>query len=198
MNRFALWWLRIIVSLRASWTILRKWKYGLSAGAVAIGFFLFLFWSLNLNLLWFLIRAQRLSLGDKLHVILGSPLDGIIQSGLVQGGATLLLVGLQGVVISVLVYSLRRQATTSRQAVGGSFLASAAALLGVGCVSCGTSIIAPIASLFVAGAAAEVGKQIHDTLIYVAVLAVLYALYTSGATAARTLAIEKAKTPASE
>jgi hypothetical protein len=193
-----LWRLKVKMSLRATWTVLRQWEYGVSAVGVAEGFFLFLYWSLNFNLLWFLITARRLTLGDKLHVILGSPVDGVLQSGLIQGVATVALVVLQGVVISVLIYSLRRQASASRKAVGGSFLASAAALLGVGCVSCGTSIIAPIASLFVAGATAEVGQRIHDALIYVALLAVVYALYTSGATAARTLALEQAKAPAPE
>lgn len=198
MRHMSLWWLKIKISLRASWTIVSRWKNGLSALAIAVGFFLFLFWSLNLNLLWFLISAHRLSLSDKLHVIFGSPVDAVFQSGFVQGGATVLLVVFQGIVITVLLYCLRRQASASRNAVGGSFLASAAALLGVGCVSCGTSIIAPIAGLFVAGAAAEVGQQIHDVLIYVALVAVMYALYTSGATAARTLALEKTSTPASE
>ncbi|MEZ6330972.1 MAG: hypothetical protein R3B12_03075 [Candidatus Saccharimonadales bacterium] len=108
-----------------------------------------------------------------------------------QAFAVVALAITQGVVISVLLFTVRNNQSVDKKAVGGTGIASIIAMLSVGCVSCGTSIVAPIIGLFVSGATASLSEAINKIAIVVGLIIALYALYAVGLTAANIQAKQK-------
>lgn len=183
--------LKIGVAANAIWHVIRQWRYALLAAILAVLFMLFLFWVLNLELLWYLLSSPNLTIGEKLSFVTRSTFGYLNEMNPLQAFATIGLVAGQGIVITVLVYIVKTQKKLDPKAIGGSTIAGIIALFGVGCVSCGTSIVAPVIGVFFSGATAGLSETINSIAIYFSFAIVVYALYAVGSTASTFIAKER-------
>ena len=189
--QIALFKAKLIVAAKSTIYVLKNWRYSLLAFVLAFLFLLLIYWLLNIHLLWFLMSSDRLSFADKITFLVKSAFSYVSSLGVLQRIATLLLVMGQGVVIAMLVYVVRTQNKLDSKALGGGVIASFIAVFSVGCVSCGTSIVAPVVGLFFSGASVAVSDSIHKTAIYVSLIIVLYSLYAVGVSASTYVARQK-------
>lgn len=106
----------------------------------------------------------------------------MVQSFFADGAGVLLLVVsiLQGITLSVLIFTIRRNKKMDATVVGRSGFALVLATLGLGCVPCGTSLLIPVMTLiFSSSAPALMGTA--NTIILVGALALtLFSLYKIG------------------
>ncbi len=179
------------LSLKASSNVLKSPKYLLFAAIVALLFIQLLYWLLNASLFWYFFTARSLNIIEKMDIFSSIIVSYLSSLPLWQAFAVVSLAITQGVVISVLLFTVRNNQRLDKKAVGGTGIASIIAMLSVGCVSCGTSIVAPIIGLFVSGATASLSEAINKIAIVVGLIIALYALYAVGLTAANIQAKQK-------
>jgi hypothetical protein len=189
--QIALFKAKLTVAAKSTIFVLKNWRYSLLASVLAFLFLLLIYWLLNIDLLWFLMSSDQLSFADKIALLVKSAFSYVSSLGALQRIATLLLVIGQGVVIAMLVFVVRTQNTLDSKALGGGVIASIIAVFSVGCVSCGTSIVAPVVGLFFSGASVAVSDSIHKAAIYVSLIIVLYSLYAVGVSASTYVARQK-------
>ena len=131
------------------------------------------------------LLLSRLPLIDK-FVLIGTMYIELFRQGFTTlNGALLLLVSaMQGISLSVVIFTSRRNkrnhvATTDQLSLSG--LASIAAAIGLGCVPCGTSLIVPIVTLFFSGAATATAANVASGIVLViALILSIASLYKSG------------------
>ena len=179
------------LSLKASSNVLKSPKYLLFAAIVALLFIQLLYWLLNASLFWYFFTARSLNIIEKMDIFSSIIVSYLSSLPLWQAFAVVSLAITQGVVISALLFTVRNNQSVDKKAVGGTGIASIIAMLSVGCVSCGTSIVAPIIGLFVSGATASLSEAINKIAIVVGLIIALYALYAVGLTAANIQAKQK-------
>ncbi len=179
------------LSLKANSNVLKSPKYLLFAAIVALLFIQLLYWLLNASLFWYFFTARSLNIIEKMDIFSSIIVSYLSSLPLWQAFAVVALAITQGVVISVLLFTVRNNQSVDKKAVGGTGIASIIAMLSVGCVSCGTSIVAPIIGLFVSGATASLSEAINKIAIVVGLIIALYALYAVGLTAANIQAKQK-------
>jgi hypothetical protein len=160
--------------------LLSQWRYAILAIGIAIIFFEFTYWLFNSSVLGTILLSPNVSFIEKM-LVLGSPFESVIAS---NGSYTLILMILlsiiQGVSIAALAYILKHQKKTDPNLVGSSSLIGLLAILGLGCPSCGTSLLTPIVALFVSGSAVAVSEQIMVIVLPAALLVGVYGLYSVG------------------
>jgi len=176
--------LKTKISLLAVIRTYKNYWYIVLSVLIAVLFFEFLYWFLNYKLFWFLLTSGSLDVIEKFNLIFGSSLNYFSGKSVIQSLAVVLLSVLQGVVIAQIIFILRNQKTIDGKAFSGSLIASAVALFSVGCVSCGTSIVTPILSIFVSGVSAGLSESIHQASIYIGLIFAFYALFAIGQTVA--------------
>lgn len=193
-QKFNLMFLKLKIATKANFKVLKNWKYALFVVIFAFLFIQFLYWMLNIELMWYFITSRTITIIDKFEVF-NSIITSYLQSlPLWQSIVVISLALVQGVVIAVLVYIVRSQNSLNKKAVGGSTIAGIIAMFSVGCVSCGTSIIAPILALFVSGSTAGLAESINKVAVVVGLIVALYAFYAVGQTAANIQARVKQST----
>lgn len=148
------------------------------AVAVSIVFYEFIFWFLNLGLLQYLLTSPFLTFGDKLEMLIGS-YSNIFTYPLSPLALTLFAVSIfQGVAVAALVYSIRKERAMQRgflKELGGTGVAGALSVLGLGCAACGTSLVTPILTFFFATSSVAVAEEVG---LYSAVLALVVSSIT--------------------
>ncbi len=124
------------------------------------------------------MTTEFLTPGDKLGVLLGS-YTGIFSLPLAPLSMLIFIVSLlQGVAVAVLAYMIRKERALNKSMVGelgGTGAAGVLAVLGLGCVPCGTSLVTPILTFFFASSSAVVAEQVG---LYAAIFAVIVSLVT--------------------
>lgn len=155
-----------------------KPAYFLLAATVSIVFYQFIFWFLNLGLLQYLLTSPFLTIGDKLELLIGS-YSGVFRLPISPLAITLFAVSvIQGITVAALVYTVRRERLMQRGLMkdfGGTGIAGALSVLGLGCAACGTSLVTPILTFFFTTSSAAVAEEIG---LYSAVLALVVSLVT--------------------
>lgn len=179
---------KIRLSFKSSWSVLTRWRYAVLAVLVAYIFIQILYWLLNASLFWYFLSVPTLNIPEKIEVFSSIVVSYLGSLPLWQAITVIVLSLVQGAVIAVLTYTIRSQQKIDKKAFGGSTLASVVAMFSVGCVSCGTSIIAPIVGIFASGATASLSEAINKVAIVIGLLIAIYALYAVGLSAARILA----------
>lgn len=170
---------RIRLSLTALVKLLYfKPAYFFLAAGVSIVFYELIFWFLNLGLLQYLLTSQFLTIGDKFNMLIGS-YSGIFTVPLSPLALTLFAVSIfQGVAVAALAYSIGKE-RSMRQGIlrdfGGTGIAGALSVLGLGCAACGTSLVTPILTFFFATSSVAVAEEVG---LYSAVLALVVSLIT--------------------
>ncbi|MGK2896176.1 MAG: hypothetical protein ACSLEY_01040 [Candidatus Saccharimonadales bacterium] len=160
-----------------------KPAYLFLAAGVSILFYEFIFWFLNLGLLQYLLTSPFLNIGDKLHMLIGS-YTGIFTLPLSPLAFTLFAVSeLQGVAVAALVYSIRKERAMQRgflKEFGGTGIAGALSVLGLGCAACGTSLVMPILTFFFATSSAAVAEEVGMYSAFLALIVSLITVYLAG------------------
>lgn len=184
------------VSLIGTVQVLTRWQYLLLTLCVAI-LFSMLFGVLSVGSAKWNLLLSSLPTADKLS-ILGEALLSVLQNANTFAGFVVLLtVLLQGVVITLLVFTMKRQRKTQREreaisgGVGESAFATIIATLGLGCSACGTSLVIPLIS-FISSSAAFLGT-VATTVAVLAVLLLLHSLWRMGCIAYMFISIENSK-----
>lgn len=179
-DRIELFLMKSRLSLGAIARTLKNYKYFLLAILISFLFFEFLYWSLNYNLLWFFVVTPNLSILEKINLILSTAISYFYTVSIWQSLAIFALSIIQGVVLAQVVFIVKYQKRLDVKAFGGSTIASLVALLGVGCPSCGSSLVAPVVGLFVSGVSVGLTESIHQVSVFVGLLFAVYALYAIG------------------
>lgn len=155
-----------------------KPAYFLLAATVSIVFYQFIFWFLNLGLLQYLLTSPFLTIGDKLELLIGS-YSGVFRLPISPLAITLFAVSvIQGITVAALVYTVRRERSKQRGLMkdfGGTGIAGALSVLGLGCAACGTSLVTPVLTFFFTTSAVAVAEEVG---LYSAVLALIVSLIT--------------------
>lgn len=145
---------RISFALKALGHVFIRPKYLLLSIFSSILMIGFILWSLNLDLLVYIIFNAPISILDKVEFFiygyqsLFTTLDSVLSLGIIVFGI------LFGINLSLIVYVIRNigYKNIPKKSGGGAFIF---AILGGGCIACGTSILAPLlASLGAVGSSA--------------------------------------------
>lgn len=162
------------------WYVIRRVRYAAVAVFASFVISYIIYFSINSNLYGSLLGSS-LPFVDKLSVL------GVITTTMVGSywtelnGALLLVVSLlQGVTLAVLIFTMRRNRKMDMAMAGRSGFAMIAALLGLGCVPCGTSLIIPVMTLVFSSSAAALVSIASVVVLVVALLLTLYSLYKIG------------------
>lgn len=171
--------LRIQLSLTSLIKLLYfKPVYLLLAIGVSVVFYEFIFWFLNLGLLQYLLSSPYLTIQDKFSMLTGS-YTGIFTLPLSPLALILFVVSIfQGISVSALVYSIRQERSVNRSFLkdfGGTGVAGALSVLGLGCAACGTSLVTPILTFLFATSSVAVAEEVG---FYSAVLALIVSTIT--------------------
>ena len=188
---------RIFLSIKAIAKLLYfKPTYLIMAIAISIVFYEIIFWMLNIGLFQYMMLSSDVSLYDKFMVIVGS-YSGIFGAPISPLAITLFVVSiLQGVAVSALVYSIKHERSINKSIlkdVGGTGVAGALAVMGLGCAACGTSLVTPILTFLFATSSVAVAEQVG---LYSAILALIVSIvtvYLAGYKLSSRLTIESTK-----
>lgn len=180
---------KIILSAKTLWWLLRQWRYSLLAVFATIAFFELIYWFFNFGTLWTILSSGNLTLGYKIHFFF-NPMRSLIDT---HGAYTAILVLalsiIQGIAIMALTYAVRRQRTLELEAIGGGSIVGLLAIIGLGCPSCGTSLVTPIVAIFVSGSSAAIAESITRIALPIALVIGIYGLYVTGLKAANARAL---------
>lgn len=155
-----------------------KPQYTLLAAIVSILFYELIFWFLNLGLAHYLLTTPFLTFTDKAELIIGS-FSGIFAKPYSELAIMLFAVSvLQGIAVASMVYSIRAARAMNKNIMkdlGGTGIAGAFSILGLGCAACGSSLVTPILTFFFASSSVALAETVG---IYSAILALFVALIT--------------------
>ena len=135
--------LRLKVSLKGIGYVMTRPHYVLLAFLVSFISLGILLWSLNIDLLGYIFFEAPLNLIEKFDFILDVYGSILTNYESFQAMVMALFSMLFGINIAVLIYVMRggqKEAIKSKSSVGGLSLA----VIGGGCIACGTSIITPL------------------------------------------------------
>ena len=167
--------LKVRMTLSAVKHVLREPKYFVLAFVSVFIMSGLIIWSLNLDLLRYILFEAPLSFVEKLEFFsytyesLYTTFDSVHAVGIS------VLSVLFGVNVAMLVYMLRRQgfASVPKKSGSGAF---ALAMIGGGCVACGTSIITPLLATLGATSSAFV-RDISTVFLWSGSALTLYSIY---------------------
>lgn len=179
-NKISFLKIKIITSLKGIVWLLRSKKYFLLSIAFSVIFFEIIYWLLNIETLLSIINSSKLSFIEKTTTLL-TPFNSIIQnSGLYILLLIILISIIQGVSIASLLYAIKKQKRLDDELIGSSSLVTILVTLGLGCPSCGTSLITPIVAIFASSSAAIISEKIINIIMPISLLIAVYGLYSIG------------------
>lgn len=160
-----------------------KPQYTFLAAAVSVLFYELIFWFLNLGLAHFLLTTPFLTFADKFELVVAS-YSGIFTYPFSSLAIILFLVSvLQGMAVAGLVYMMRSERDLKKsmaKELGGTGVAGAFSVLGLGCAACGTSLVTPLVSFFFASSSAAMTDVVGFYSALVALLVGVVTVYLVG------------------
>ncbi len=134
-------------------------------------------WSLNLDLLKYILFDAPLTIWGKFEFFLDGYASLLSTFDNVQALAITIFSLLFGVNISLLIFAIRnRKASSNKLPKKSGSLALGSAIVGGGCIACGTSLLAPLlATLGITSLA--VTRNIGTIFLILGSLATLYSIY---------------------
>lgn len=175
--------LRLRVAMKGLFVVLKQPVYLIIAAAITSFTLGIVLWSLNLDLLRYILFEAPLGLFDKFDFVI-EIYGGILTNyGSFQAMIMVLfsvLFGINAAMLLFVVKSGHRDAVRSKSSVGGLF----AAIIGGGCIACGTSIITPIVASFGATATVGLNNAIGTVVNLIGILLICYSLVGLGQRAA--------------
>lgn len=189
--RAALLQAKLRLSLRTIGWLLGQWRYAIVALIAGVAFFELIYWLFNFDLAVLLFGNPSIGIMKKVDVFL-SPLTTISnQNGIAATIQMWIIALLQGVNIALLIYVVRHQRKLDAGAIGGSSFVGVLAIIGLGCPSCGTSLVTPIVAMFASGSAVVVSESIVAVALPLAIVIGLYGVYALGLKAANVRAADQ-------
>ncbi len=189
--RLALVKAKLKLSSKTTVWIFRQWRYSGLAVIAAIGFFELIYWLFNYQLISLLFFSPAIDIGTKINVFLSPLTSASNANGMIATVEMWLVALVQGINIALLTYVVRHQRKVSAGALGGSSFVGILALIGLGCPSCGTSLITPVVTIFASGSAAVVSESINAIVLPLAIMIGLYGMYSLGIQAANARAASR-------
>lgn len=167
--------LKVLITVNAVKHVLRIPKYFVFAFVSVFVMSGLIVWSLNLGLLRYILFEAPLSFAEKLEFFSYTYETLYTTFSSVQAMGITILSVLFGINAAMLVYIIRRQGLASVPKKSGSG-AFALAILGGGCVACGTSIIAPLLATIGATSSA-LARDLGVVFMWVGSLLTVYSIY---------------------
>ncbi len=132
--------------LQAFSTVFRHGRYVTLALLVALTMLLLILWLPNLSLLNFTLTYPGLSITSRLEILWAYL--GFFRTGFTAANRVLMLgvALLAGVNLAMLMYHLRQRFRAAR-AIGAAIFSSLIGVIGVGCASCGSVVLASVVGL---------------------------------------------------
>ncbi len=167
--------LKFKIVLRAVVTVLRRPKYIILSIISTLAMAGIIIWSLNLELLGYILFQAPLDLFGKIDFIaygyqsLFTTYDNLLSLGII------VFTVFFGINIAMLVYVIKRQGMKAvpKKSGGGAFIF---AILGGGCVACGTSLVAPLLASFGAVSAPFL-RDLGAIFNWLGSLLIIYSIY---------------------
>lgn len=170
--------LKLKVSLRAALKVLRKPAYILLALASMVFASGFILWSLNLELLQYILFESPLAPIEKVEFFFNVYRDIYTTYNGIEGTGIILFSVLFGINTALLVFVIKNQGFASvpkKSGIGGFVLA----IVGGGCIACGTSVLAPL--LATVGATSVIfARELAVLLNLGGVVLIGYSIYKLG------------------
>ncbi len=107
------------------------------------------------------------------------------------GAVLLALAILQGMALSLLAFNIKQNRQLDSKVVAGSGLAAIAAIIGLGCVPCGTSLLVPIMTLVFASSAPALLSTANLIILIIATILSLYSVYSISRISYTNIMVEK-------
>lgn len=169
---------KIKLSTEAIWTVLKNYRYLLLVIALYSAFDILLQLITNWGQYRILLASPFLSLLEKFQFLFN--LLGF-QHGLSLMDLLIidLIALLQALAITLLIYNFRNQKIDKTASVGTG-IAAIIATFGLGCPSCGTSLLAPILTLMIGSASPLLATRIGLTINILTILLLVYSIYRLG------------------
>lgn len=174
---------KLTVSARGVWAVIKKPSYLLFSLLVSAGALGVILWSLNFNLLGYIIFQAPLDLFQKAHFLLQIYGSIITNYQNTQALTMVVFSVLFGLNLSMLVYVVRngrKQALKSGKSTGGLVFA----VIGSACAACGVSIVGPLAALVGATATTALVSHVSTIANTLAIILITYSLFSLGVSAA--------------
>jgi hypothetical protein len=175
-HKITLLTLRLKVTMSAIVELFKQPKYALLSILASLLSGAFLMWSLNLDLVSYIIFDAPLTVVEKIQFFATSYRDLFTTYESTQAMSMLLFMILFGLNISLLVYVIRNQgfsSATGKSSAGGLLVA----VLGSGCLACGTSLLAPLLATFGAVSGAFMA-ELAKWLLWVGSLFIIFSIIT--------------------
>lgn len=155
-------------------------RYASLAILLAFALSTFIYFSINANFYWPLLTSS-LPILDKFSTI-GMLITSMLLSYFkdLNGILLLILSIIQGVALALLIYNFRNFKDMNKKAAAGGGLAAIAAVIGLGCVPCGTSILIPIMTLIFSSSAYTLLDTANLIILGLATLLSFYSVYKIG------------------
>ena len=170
----------LMQSAKGVFFVLQKPKYFILAIIFSFLLSLIIYFSINFNFYGPLLFS---SMGlSATFFVLGTMIQTMAQSYFTDSiGIMLLIISLlQGMAISLLVYNIKLNRQFNTKVIAGSGFAAIAAVIGLGCVPCGTSLLVPIMTIIFASSAPALLNTANLIVLILASFLSIYSLYKIG------------------
>ena len=167
-------------SAKGVFFVLQKPKYFILAIIFSFLLSLIIYFSINFNFYGPLLFS---SMGlSATFFVLGTMIQTMAQSYFTDSiGIMLLIISLlQGMAISLLVYNIKLNRQFNTKVIAGSGFATIAAVIGLGWVPCGTSLLVPIMSIIFASSSPALLNTANLIVLILASFLSIYSLYKIG------------------
>ena len=170
----------LMQSAKGVFFVLQKPKYFILAIIFSFLLSLIIYFSINFNFYGPLLFS---SMGlSATFFVLDTMIQTMAQSYFTDSiGIMLLIISLlQGMAISLLVYNIKLNRQFNTKVIAGSGFATIAAVIGLGCVPCGTSLLVPIMTIIFASSAPALLNTANLIVLILASFLSIYSLYKIG------------------
>ena len=170
----------LMQSAKGVFFVLQKPKYFILAIFFSFLLSLIIYFSINFNFYGPLLFS---SMGlSATFFVLGTMIQTMAQSYFIDSIGIMLLIisSLQGMSISLLVYNIKLNRQFNTKVIAGSGFATIAAVIGLGCVPCGTSLLVPIMTIIFASSAPALLNTANLIVLILASFLSIYSLYKIG------------------
>lgn len=179
-SRLKRFWLNLKKAANGAKLVFSRPKYVFLAIVLAFLISILIYFSINFNFYASLL-SSGLPILDKFGVV-WLLISSMFGSYFTDSFGLLLLVlsMLQGVALALLIYNFKTNKKLDAKTATGSSIATAAAIVGLGCVSCGTSLLIPIMTLIFSSSAYAFLDAANTIVLVLASVLSLYAIYKMG------------------
>jgi hypothetical protein len=158
-----------------------KWKYALLSFSISMVFAFILTLTISGNTDWRLLTSS-ITVIDKLELIGAICIRVFANATTLHGFLVLLLAILQGMSIALLTFSYKMHKRVDGDSLSSTGIASIIAFLGLGCSTCGTSLLMPLINILFTSSAYIIADSISSVMMIVAFVLSFYTIRRLGFT----------------